>query len=62
MKGGKRPGAGRPPESKSKKPTKDYYIHIRITQDQQKAIKAKAEFAGLTISEYVLRKLGIPGR
>ena len=32
---------------------KDAYIHIRITQGQKEVLTAKAEAAGLNLSEYV---------
>ena len=50
--GGKRPGAGRP--HKPAGPDKTH--SIRVNDEQWEAIKLKAKEAGLTTTEYIIKK------
>jgi ribosomal protein L44E len=53
----KRPGAGRPQGSTSRKPNKAKYLNIRCTEAEKIEITEKAKAAGLTITQLGLNAL-----
>lgn len=56
MKGGKREGAGRPPGSTSRKPTREIVKQTRWTAEEWAKIEHQAKAQGKTPSEYIRGK------
>ena len=53
--GGKREGAGRPAGAKNKKGASSYVLQIRMDEDMEQRLKARAEKDGTKVSELVRR-------
>lgn len=55
MRGGKREGAGRPPESYSRKPTRSVIKQVRWTEDEWVLVFRAARLAGVEPSVFIRR-------
>jgi len=55
MKGGKRPGAGRPPGSTSRKDTRSIVKQVRWTEDEWQEVYRAAARAGIEPSAFIRR-------
>jgi hypothetical protein len=55
MRGGKRPGAGRPPGTTTRKAARDVVKQVRWTVEEWVEVERLAEVAGMTASDYIRR-------